>query len=130
MRMRGYDQDEVDDFLDEIIRDYERMVQLIESMSKTKATATTEATASSDHRTQTKFEHQTTATKRVALHETDPEENETKVFDIPSFMTADKSRKKGLEEKEQITVSKDELTMLKVRLANLERKVFGKSRHE
>lgn len=96
VRMRGYDKDEVDDFLDEIIRDYEKMVHLIESWS-----------------------HQT------SMQSAKLDNSETAPF---AKTGADKEEHSSYTA--SLSISKDEITMLKVRLANLERKVFGKSRSE
>lgn len=104
VRLRGYDQEEVDDFLDEIIRDYEQMVKIIEEL-------------------QSKADQAMMSTREVS--------RATRQFDVlaadpvptpkPARSTADPADR---------GISKDEITMLKVRLANLERKVFGNSRSE
>jgi DivIVA domain-containing protein len=96
VRLRGYDQEEVDDFLDEIIRDYEQMVKIIEDLAK-------------------QAEH----TMMVNTREVS---RETKQFDV--------LKPKQPEPAVERNIPRDEITMLKVRLANLERKVFGSSRSE
>jgi DivIVA domain-containing protein len=96
VRFRGYDQEEVDDFLDEIIRDYERMVEVIEELVK-------------------QAEHAMAMTREVKR----------------PVRTSEASASKPAEtEAKERTVSRDEIAMIKVRLANLERKVFGSSRSE
>ena len=96
VKMRGYDREEVDEFLDEIILDYERMVAVIEELEK-RAEQTVVLTRN----------------KEVFRPAREPEET-------PAPPSANRERH----------VTKDELAMIKVRLANLERKVFGSSRVE
>jgi DivIVA domain-containing protein len=96
VRMRGYDREEVDNFLDEIIADYERMIAVIEQLEK-QAEQT-----------------------MVLTREREPARPNRAAEEPPAPHDAGRER----------YVTKDELAMIKVRLANLERKVFGSSRVE